>query len=234
MGVGRGAADPQQELLGRHRVGRRRVRHALPVWGVWNDDDQRFMFSCAPNAHARPATFAANPRVVVHRSTTPSSAISVEGDASPHHRSGAHRHVGRALRRQVRQRGTRGPRRLRALRTRCSRSSRRSRSRSSSARKSSPPAPPAGASPDAGPGPGRARYHATGGTSRAQPGPLGAISRHGRQISRPTHRTGGVSWRRARTSPCTGLLRRARRGRRPRRWPWSSGRGTGCRDRRPT
>ena len=33
--------------------------------------------------------------------------------------------------------------------------------------------------------------------------------------------------RRVRTSPCTGLPRRGRRGRRPRRWPWSSGRGTG-------
>ena len=38
--------------------------------------------------------------------------------------------------------------------------------------------------------------------------------------------------RRARTSPCTGAPRRARRGRRPRRWPSSSGRGRGSRGRR--
>ncbi len=37
--------------------------HALPVWGVWSDEELRFMFSCAPSAR-KARNIAANPRVV--------------------------------------------------------------------------------------------------------------------------------------------------------------------------
>ena len=30
--------------------------HALPVWGVWNDDEGRFAFSCSPRARKAPGT----------------------------------------------------------------------------------------------------------------------------------------------------------------------------------
>ncbi len=55
--------------------------HALPVWGVWHDDDQRFMFSCAPAAR-KVRNIAANPRVVVTVDST-LECISVEGVAAP-------------------------------------------------------------------------------------------------------------------------------------------------------
>ena len=35
---------------------------AMPVWGVWSDDDYRFMFSCSPNAR-KARNIRANPRV---------------------------------------------------------------------------------------------------------------------------------------------------------------------------
>ncbi len=38
--------------------------HALPVWGVWDDDERRFAFSCAPGSH-KARNLAANPRVAV-------------------------------------------------------------------------------------------------------------------------------------------------------------------------
>jgi PPOX class probable F420-dependent enzyme len=55
--------------------------HALPVWGVWDDDDLRFMFSCAPTAR-KARNIAANPHVVVTVDST-EEAISVEGTAAP-------------------------------------------------------------------------------------------------------------------------------------------------------
>lgn len=55
--------------------------HALPVWGVWSDDDLRFMFSCAPSAR-KARNIAANPRVVVAVDNTV-ECISVEGVAAP-------------------------------------------------------------------------------------------------------------------------------------------------------
>ena len=55
--------------------------HALPVWGVWNDDDLRFMFSCAPSAR-KARNIAANPRVVFTVDST-IECISVQGTASP-------------------------------------------------------------------------------------------------------------------------------------------------------
>jgi hypothetical protein len=54
--------------------------HALPVWGVWDDDDLRFMFSCAPTAR-KAKNVAANPRVVVGSDSTV-ECISIEGTAA--------------------------------------------------------------------------------------------------------------------------------------------------------
>ena len=54
--------------------------HALPVWGVWSDDEQRFMFSCAPTAR-KAHNIAANPRVVFTVDNTV-ECISVEGSAA--------------------------------------------------------------------------------------------------------------------------------------------------------
>jgi PPOX class probable F420-dependent enzyme len=53
--------------------------HALPVWGVWDDDDLQFMFSCAPTAR-KARNIAANPRVAVTVDSTV-ECISVEGTA---------------------------------------------------------------------------------------------------------------------------------------------------------
>jgi PPOX class probable F420-dependent enzyme len=55
--------------------------HALPVWGVWDDDDQRFMFSCAPTAR-KARNIRANPRVVVTVDSTV-ECVSIEGNAVP-------------------------------------------------------------------------------------------------------------------------------------------------------
>ncbi len=55
--------------------------HALPVWGVWDDDDVRFAFSCAPRAR-KARNLAANPRVVIMADDTV-ECVSVEGRASP-------------------------------------------------------------------------------------------------------------------------------------------------------
>jgi hypothetical protein len=54
--------------------------HIMPVWGVWDDEDLRFMFSCAPTAR-KARNIAANPRVVVSVDSTV-ECISVEGNAS--------------------------------------------------------------------------------------------------------------------------------------------------------
>jgi general stress protein 26 len=54
--------------------------HALPVWGVWDDHDLRFMFSCAPSAR-KARNIAANPRVVFTVDSTV-ECISVEGTAA--------------------------------------------------------------------------------------------------------------------------------------------------------
>jgi hypothetical protein len=54
--------------------------HALPVWGVWSDDDQRFAFSCAPGARKR-RNLLANPRITVAGDDTV-ECISLEGRAT--------------------------------------------------------------------------------------------------------------------------------------------------------
>ncbi|HEX3621535.1 MAG TPA: pyridoxamine 5'-phosphate oxidase family protein [Acidimicrobiales bacterium] len=54
--------------------------HALPVWGVWDDGEGAFAFSCGP--HSRKArNIAANPAVVVMTDDTV-ECVSVEGRAA--------------------------------------------------------------------------------------------------------------------------------------------------------
>jgi PPOX class probable F420-dependent enzyme len=55
--------------------------HALPVWGVWDVDESRFVFSCSPNAR-KARNLAANPRAVVTVDDTV-ECVSVEGRAAP-------------------------------------------------------------------------------------------------------------------------------------------------------
>ncbi len=55
--------------------------HALPVWGVWHDDEARFAFSCSPQAR-KARNLAANPRAVVMVDDTV-ECVSVEGTAGP-------------------------------------------------------------------------------------------------------------------------------------------------------
>jgi general stress protein 26 len=55
--------------------------HALPVWGVWANDDLRFVFSCAPSAR-KARNISANPKVVFTVDSTV-ECISVEGTAAP-------------------------------------------------------------------------------------------------------------------------------------------------------
>ena len=57
--------------------------HALPVWGVWDDDLGRFGFSCAPRAR-KARNLAANPRAVVMVDDTV-ECVSVEGRAETVH-----------------------------------------------------------------------------------------------------------------------------------------------------
>jgi len=53
--------------------------HALPVWGVWDDDALRFGFFAAPDAR-KVANMRANPQVVITGPDTV-EAISIEGRA---------------------------------------------------------------------------------------------------------------------------------------------------------
>jgi nitroimidazol reductase NimA-like FMN-containing flavoprotein (pyridoxamine 5'-phosphate oxidase superfamily) len=55
--------------------------HALPVWGVWDDRDLRFAFSCAPGSR-KARNLAENPRVVLTVDDTV-ECISIEGTATP-------------------------------------------------------------------------------------------------------------------------------------------------------
>jgi nitroimidazol reductase NimA-like FMN-containing flavoprotein (pyridoxamine 5'-phosphate oxidase superfamily) len=54
--------------------------HALPVWGVWDDDEHRFAFSCGPRSREA-ANLTANPRVVVAVDDTV-ECLSIEGRAT--------------------------------------------------------------------------------------------------------------------------------------------------------
>lgn len=53
--------------------------HALPVWGVWDDEAHRFAFSCAPSSR-KAANLTANPAVVVAPDDTV-ECVSLEGRA---------------------------------------------------------------------------------------------------------------------------------------------------------
>ena len=53
--------------------------HALPVWGVWDDAELRFAFSCAPRSR-KAANLAINPQVVVAAEDTV-ECLSMEGAA---------------------------------------------------------------------------------------------------------------------------------------------------------
>jgi general stress protein 26 len=57
------------------------VPHSLPVWGVWDDSDLRFMFSCALSAR-KVRNIAANPNVVFTVDNT-TECVSVQGTAAP-------------------------------------------------------------------------------------------------------------------------------------------------------
>jgi len=57
--------------------------HALPVWGVWDDSEHRFCFSCGPRSR-KAANLAANPQVSVAPEDTV-EAVSVEGTAAVVH-----------------------------------------------------------------------------------------------------------------------------------------------------
>ena len=51
--------------------------HALPVWGVWDDDEGRFAFSCGPRSR-KARDLAANPRMAVAIDDTV-ECVSLEG-----------------------------------------------------------------------------------------------------------------------------------------------------------
>ena len=55
--------------------------HALPVWGVWDEGDRRFAFSCSPRAR-KARNLAANPHAVIMTESTV-ECLSVEGTAAP-------------------------------------------------------------------------------------------------------------------------------------------------------
>jgi general stress protein 26 len=54
--------------------------HSLPVWGIWDDDEHRFAFSCGPSSR-KARNVAANPAVVIANSDTV-ECVSVEGVAT--------------------------------------------------------------------------------------------------------------------------------------------------------
>ncbi|MFP5318466.1 MAG: pyridoxamine 5'-phosphate oxidase family protein [Acidimicrobiia bacterium] len=54
--------------------------HALPLWGVWDDDDLRFGFSCGPRSR-KIRNLDANPQAVIMTESTV-ECVSVEGRAA--------------------------------------------------------------------------------------------------------------------------------------------------------
>jgi len=57
--------------------------HAMPVWGVWDDAEARFAFSCGRRAR-KARNLAANPRCLIMTEDTV-ECLSIEGRASPVH-----------------------------------------------------------------------------------------------------------------------------------------------------
>ena len=62
-------------------VSRLGAPHALPVWGVWDESELRFAFSCSPNAR-KARNLSENPRCVVMTEDTV-ECLSIEGRAAP-------------------------------------------------------------------------------------------------------------------------------------------------------
>ncbi len=65
--------------------------HAMPVWGVWLPETERFVFSCAPRAR-KARNLRANPRIVVTADDSVEVVV-VEGTGHAgagirHHRAG--------------------------------------------------------------------------------------------------------------------------------------------------
>jgi nitroimidazol reductase NimA-like FMN-containing flavoprotein (pyridoxamine 5'-phosphate oxidase superfamily) len=54
--------------------------HALPVWGVWDEDEHQFAFSCGPRSR-KAANLAANPQTTVAVDDTV-ECLSIEGRAT--------------------------------------------------------------------------------------------------------------------------------------------------------
>lgn len=57
--------------------------HAMPVWGVWSDEEHRFAFSCGPRAR-KARNLAGNPHATVMVDDTV-ECLSLEGRAEPVH-----------------------------------------------------------------------------------------------------------------------------------------------------
>lgn len=55
--------------------------HAMPVWGVWDDGEHRFSFSCGPRSR-KAANLAGNPQATFTIDDTV-ECLSVEGRAAP-------------------------------------------------------------------------------------------------------------------------------------------------------
>lgn len=55
--------------------------HALPVWGVWDEGENRFAFSCGPRSR-KARNLAANPQVAIMTDDTV-ECLSIEGRAGP-------------------------------------------------------------------------------------------------------------------------------------------------------
>jgi hypothetical protein len=54
--------------------------HALPVWGVWDDDELRFVFSCGPRSR-KARNLGANPQAAIMTDDTV-ECVSIEGRAT--------------------------------------------------------------------------------------------------------------------------------------------------------
>lgn len=57
------------------------MRWALPVWGVWDDGETRFAFSCGPRSR-KARNLAANPHAAIMTEDTV-ECLSLEGHAAP-------------------------------------------------------------------------------------------------------------------------------------------------------
>ncbi len=60
--------------------------HAMPVWGVWDDGENRFAFSCGPRSR-KARNLSANAHAVIMTEDTV-ECLSLEGHATPVHDTG--------------------------------------------------------------------------------------------------------------------------------------------------